>query len=132
MTEIEDDEAKGPFDRLTRSTALVVLLCSSPVYFIFSAMGDPAKGRAAFIMTGMIIFAVILCWELRRHIWFWTTLVLLIVLHWPLLQFVPWSNKNYPGVALLPHALIDFAVVYGCIKLVELLVKESSDSKPRG
>jgi hypothetical protein len=131
MAECEDDEVKSPFDRLTRPTSFVVLFCSLPVYFIFNAMGESAKGLAASIMTGMIITAVILSWDMRKHIWYWITLIVLILLHVPLIQYVPWSDRSYPGMMLLPHGLLDLAVVYGCIKLVEMLMtrKDNGGSK---
>ena len=64
-------------------------------------------------------------WDLRKRVWFWVTLTVLALLHVPLILLVPWSNTNYPGVVLLPQALLDLAIVYGCIKLIEKAMNRS-------
>ena len=62
-------------------------------------------------------------WELRKRVWFWVTIALVVVLHMPIVLLVHWSDNRYPGVALLPAVLADYGVVYGCIKLVEMAMK---------
>ncbi|HET8637383.1 MAG TPA: hypothetical protein VFL96_11075, partial [Acidobacteriaceae bacterium] len=122
MTDVEGSDAKNPFDRLNTQTALVVMLCGVAVFFLFT---DPAKGRAAAISVAMILTVVWLRWDLRKHVWFWVTIILLALLHVLLVLFVPWSNIDYPGVVLLPQSLFDLAALYGCIKLVEKVVNRS-------
>ena len=60
--------------------------------------------------------------------WFWATISILVLLHVPLVLLVPWSNKNYPGVVLLPLALLDLAVVYSSIKLAEKLMTKKGEA----
>jgi hypothetical protein len=110
------------FDRLTRKSALVIALCSSPFFFIFAYFGDLGKGRTAAICAFAIITAVWYYWDLRRHVWFWFTVAIVIALHVPLVLFVPWTDTKYPGVVLLPFALLDYGIVYGCIKLAEMMM----------
>jgi len=122
MTENDD---KSPFDKLTKKAALVLVLCTLPFSFLFDYLVGPAKGRAAWGCVGMIATAAWLCWDSRKRVWFWVTIMILVLLHIPLVLFVPWSNTNYPGVVLLPVGLLDFAIVYGCIKLVEKVMKRA-------
>ena len=119
MTDVEEGDRKSPFDRLTRKSALVVLLCSAPFFFIFAFLGDPARGRSAAGCCGMIMLAVWMRWDIRKRVWFWATITILVLLHVPLILFIPWTNSNYPGVVLLPAGLLDFTIVYWCIKLAE-------------
>jgi len=119
---VEQSDGKSPFDRLTRKSALIVLLCALPFFFLFAALGDPAKGRAAATCAGMIATAALIGWDLRKRAWFWVTIAILALLHIPVVLLIPWTNKNYPGIVLLPGALLDLAVVYGCIKLAEKLM----------
>lgn len=125
MTDVGESNGKNPFDRLNTKTAVVVMLCGVVVFFLFT---DPAKGRAAAISAAMIVTAVWLRWDLRTHMWFWTTIIFLVLLHVLLILFIPWSNIDYPGVVLLPQALLDLAAVYGCIKLVEKMVMRSNNA----
>jgi hypothetical protein len=58
-------------------------------------------------------------WDLRKRVWFWVTIVIMVLLHLPLVMLLPWTNNSYPGIVLLPGALLDLAIVYGSIKLAE-------------
>jgi hypothetical protein len=109
----------------------VVLLLVLPIQFAFIHAGFPGKGRAAAICAGMVITSVWIRWDLRDRLWFWVTVTLLILLHVPLVVLIPWTDHSYPGITLLPAALLDLAVTYGAIKLVELLVIFISRRKQR-
>lgn len=128
MTDVEGIDKKGPFDRLTRKAALVVTLCGVLFYFIFDSVCGPATGRAASICAAMIVTVAWMRWDLRKHFWFWLTMAFVILLHVPLVMFIPWTNGNYPGVVLLPGALLDLAVVYGCVKFVETQMEKSTNA----
>jgi hypothetical protein len=127
MTDTEVTEEKDPFDRLTTKTAFVVMLCGVAVFF---SIPNPAMGRAAAISITMIVTAVWMRWDLRKRIWFWATIAVLVLLHVPFILLVPWSNVNYPGVVLLPQALLELAVAYGCVKVVERAMKRSDKTAP--
>jgi hypothetical protein len=114
MTESDD---KQFFDTLTRTSAIVIALCASPLYFLYAYFGDPGRGRTAAICAFVIISIARGFWNSRNRIWFWITLTIVVLLHVPLILLVSWSNTNYPGVVLLPLGLLDFAFVYGCYKL---------------
>lgn len=46
----------------------------------------------------------------------------------PLALLNPWGNRDYPGVVLLPLALVDFAVVCGILKLVEKTTRKNESA----
>jgi hypothetical protein len=71
----------------------------------------------------MIMTSIWMRWDLRKHVWFWVTTLMLVLLHIPLVTLLPWPNNNYPGVVLLPGGLLDLAIVYGTIKIIEKLTK---------
>jgi hypothetical protein len=124
MTDVEGIDKKGPFDRLTKKAALVVTICGVLFYFFFDFLWGPERGRAASICAAMIVTVVWMRWDLRRQFWFWLTIAVVVLLHVPLVLLIRWPNGSYPGVVLLPGALLDLAVVYGCVKFVEILMKE--------
>jgi hypothetical protein len=68
------------------------------------------------------MFAARGCWNLRKHLWFWVTVAIIITLHLLAVLFVPWPSTSYPGLTLLPFIVLDYAIVYGCIKLLEKIV----------
>ena len=104
---------------------LVAGLSSLLPLLLFAYFGNAGRGRAAAICVAVVVVAVRARWDLTKYAWFWWTLTILIVLHIPVIVLVPWTSKSYPGITLLPVAVVDYAIVYGCIKLAEKLMKSS-------
>jgi hypothetical protein len=106
-------------DLLTKKWAFLAILLAVPVFFLFAYSGDPGRGRAAAISVGVIVIAVRARWDLKNNPWFWTTVAIIAACHILLVLFVPWTSRSYPGYALLPVGVLDFAIIYGAIKLAE-------------
>jgi hypothetical protein len=104
---------------LTRKWTILAILFAAPVFFLFAYFGEPGRGRAAGISAAVIIMAARLRWDLRKKAWFWITVAIITGYHIPLILLVSWTDKSYPGYTLLPMAVLDFAIMYGAIKLVE-------------
>jgi len=119
QTLMPETRSNRRFDKLTKASALVTILCTSPLYFLYAYFGDPGKGRAAGISACVLVTVVRLFWDLRRNAWFWVTLSIMTLVHIPLITMIPWTNRNYPGVAILPVGLLDFVFVYGAFWLLE-------------
>jgi hypothetical protein len=102
------------FDTLTRMSVIVIALCASPLYILYAYFGFPGTGRVAAICAFVIMTVAREFWDLRKCSWFWLTLSIVVLLHVPLILLVPWNTKNYPGVALPPFGLLDFALVHTC------------------
>jgi len=125
MNEITDNQ---PIDVFTRKWLLVVILCMVPPFPLFAHLGDPGKGRAAAICTAVSMTAIRACWNLRKRVWFWTMAAILISVHVFLVLLIRWSDKSFPGYALLPVALLDYGIVYGSFKLAATAM-ERNDGK---
>lgn len=117
--------SRNPENRLTPLRGLIAVLCASPLFFYFAFNGDPARGRAAMLCGAVGLIAIECHWEKRKYVWFWVTVAILAVLHLPLVLFVRWQQQSYPGYTLLPFAILEFALVYGCIKLVAKVIIRS-------
>jgi hypothetical protein len=115
-----------PPQPMTRLWGIVAFALSYPIYFLFDHYGDPGRARAAGCCGAVIIIAVVRRWELRGRPWFWAAIAIAVALHVPLILLIPWPNNDMPGVSLLPFGLLDYALVYGCIKLAEKLVAGSA------
>ena len=122
MKELNGNQSPDVF---TRKWTLVVILCGMSPFLLFTFLGDPGRGRAAAICTAVIMYAARGCWNLKEYAWFWMTLAIIITLHILLVLLVPWTSKSYPGLTLFPIAVLDYAIVYGCIKLVEKVMKRA-------
>jgi hypothetical protein len=125
---MSEEDPKQALDNLSKKTAILLALCASPFFYLFVCLGDPGRGRAAAICAFVILLCARIFWSLRRHVLFWVALMIVALLHIPLILRIEWGNRNYPGVALLPLAFLDFCIVYGALKLVEKVTKRSSQS----
>jgi len=41
---------------------------------------------------------------------------------------IPWTNRNYPGVVILPVGLLDFVFVYGAFWLIGRAVSSKAEA----
>jgi hypothetical protein len=112
-------------DSLTRGWAILVAICTSPIYILFVYLGDSGRGRAAWVIAGMIALATRLVWDLKTRVWFWVTIAIITALHIPAILLIPWGDQNLSYVALLPLGLLDLGITYGIIRLVENAIEKS-------
>ena len=112
---------------------ILAMLYSSPVLILFAFLGDLRRGLTAWICTGILIGVVKTYWSLSRHVWFWATIAILAVLQIPFVIFFPIPMaRSFTVWELLPVAILDFGVMYGCIKLVAKVMSRGDEaSTPR-
>jgi hypothetical protein len=125
---LTDIDPQKPLDRLTPKSGLVMVLCVAPIFFLFAYFGEPAKGRAASLFAGAFIATLWVRWELRNKLWFWVAYIGLLLLHVAAVFLIHWPSGSYPGQTLLPVFLIDLAIVYGPIRLIEKALSTRSQS----
>jgi hypothetical protein len=100
-----------------------------PVLFFFIYIGKAELGFTACIVLGISMIAVRLRWKLRKHVWFWATIVLILALHVPLLFIVRWPQSNIPTIAYsLPMGIVDFLLIMGAIGLAQKLFSKGPSS----
>jgi hypothetical protein len=75
----------------------------------------------------MIAIAVRLNWNLKKYVWFWATIALVLALHVPLLSKIQWTTAKVHTIAF-PLALADFLVVSGAIRLAQMLFSKDTPS----
>lgn len=104
-------------------------MCLSGICSVFF-LGDPEKALAAYVCIGIIAFAVRYFWDLRKHVWFWLTIASISFFHAVVIGILEWPERylyyfqHWNHMQALPFALLDFAVIYGIIRLVESLLEE--------
>ena len=125
MFDYEAPKKERPTDR--SGTIIGVMLL--PVFFVFVYLGKAEMGFNLVIVLGLSMIAVKLRWNLRKHAWFWATIVLILALHVPLLFIVRWPQSNVPTLAYsLPIGIADFLLIMGAISLAQKLFSEGSSS----
>lgn len=110
-------------EKLRRGYTFLFALCSS----VFLLLLDGSRGMAAAISTLMILVVVSLFWDMKRTTIFWITAVCIAGVHSLLIFFIPWPHKNYPAIAIMPLALMDFFSVYACFQMAERIHRYHSN-----
>lgn len=101
---------------------------SLPVFLVFTLLSNADAGLAAYIVSCVILFAIKIRWNLRKHIWFWAIIAIILALHVPLVFMVRWP-KNAPTLFYtMPLGIADFLIISGALKLAEKLFSNSSFS----
>jgi hypothetical protein len=124
---METSQAEAP-RKLTPGFAYLIALCSSPMLFIFFFVGGLQLGIGAWICFTFVMLVVRIRWDLRRHVWFWITIGLGMFLQIPLVLAIPWNDRNLTWIIFFPIAILDYAVVYGCVRFVEKLMKREQEA----
>jgi hypothetical protein len=114
--QIEEPREEQPTDYSGTAIGAALL----PVLFFFIYIGKAELGFTACIVLAMSMIAVRLRWKLRKYVWFWATIVLVLALHIPLLFIVRWPQSNVPTIAYsLPMGVVDFLLIMGALSLAE-------------
>jgi hypothetical protein len=121
------DEQKGRRSAYIGIWIVAILL---PLYFAFFYAGRPDTGKYVCIGVGMHLIAIWINWDLRRQLWFWTTIATLLAIHIPLLLIVPWPSRWIPAMSVLPFGVADCALILGVIALMERLMKRRAHAMP--
>jgi hypothetical protein len=104
-------------------TGLIIGAVVTPIFFVFLFFDRPELGLATCIVLGMAMLAVRLRWELRKHIWFWATVLFLLALHVPLLSMFRVPKMKAPTIVYtFPLGAVDFAIFLLTIGFVEDIV----------
>lgn len=130
--------SQGRYPPLPPRWGVLAAVCTSPLYILFVYLGDPGRGRAAWISAAIVFVVVRKFWALRRRVWFWLTVTTIALCHVPLVLLIRWGNQSLSYVALLPAAFLDYAIAYKIIRLVEKVIERNGSpeagvrSNPRG
>jgi quinol-cytochrome oxidoreductase complex cytochrome b subunit len=127
-----ENAPKRSFDSISKEWVLLAgVMFVLPVYFLVSHFTDDGKALVASVSAAMIVLVARYFWDLRKHVWFWVTIAFIVFLHVLVVLFLrppakQWDYVHWNRVQILPYGLLDFAIVYGIIRLVENVAKRSS------
>jgi len=125
MFERDPREAKA----LTDYTGIKIGAILLPMLLLFIYLGKADMGLAVFIVLGVGIVAIKIRWNLRKHIWFWAIIAIILALHVPLVFIVRWPQGSVPTLFYtLPFGLVDFLIISGALRIAEKHFAKSSSS----
>jgi hypothetical protein len=87
---------------------------------LFAYFGKEDMGLAVVIVLGVMAVAIKIRWNLRKHVWLWAIIAVILALHVPLVFMVRWPQGNAPTLFYtLPFGLVDFLTISGALRLAE-------------
>jgi hypothetical protein len=124
MFDYDPPKGKEPVDYTGLKLGAMLL----PVFFLVTFLYNADVGLAAYMVLGVMVFAVKLRWYLRKHAWFWAIIAVILALHVPLVLMVQWP-KNAPTILYaMPIGIADFLIISGALGLAERFFSEDPSS----
>lgn len=102
---------------------LCVILSALAVLILFDHFGQLALARPTMISAAVVVIAIAMRWRLKRHVWFWVTMIVFAALHVPLILFVPWTTKWVPALAIIPFGIADLFIMLWVLSVVGKFMK---------
>ena len=125
MFDYESPKPREPVDY----TGVKIGLMTVPVFILVTFLSNAEAGLAACIVLIAILFAIKIRWHLRKHIWFWAIIAVILALHVPLVFMVRWPQGQGPTLFYtMPLGIADFLIVSGALRLAENLFSKDSSS----
>jgi hypothetical protein len=106
-----------------RNLLQIAAVAAISFIFFFFIVPNPGKGGGIAVCVVGGIIAMRACWGLSHYSWFWLTFAFIFVIQGCLIFLLPWPTERFPGIILVPIGLVDFAVVYGIVKLVQTVTE---------
>lgn len=97
---------------------LCVIVGAVPLFLLFAYFGKSAIARPTLYSFAIIVIAIAMRWQLRKHVWFWITIALIAAVHVPLILFIPWSTRWVPVIVIIPIAMADLYVMLWILSVV--------------
>jgi hypothetical protein len=136
-SEAGEGQAKRSFDSMSKEWVALVALCSVPIFLLIDHFIGEARTMATGVSAGTMALVVYYFLDLRKRIWFWTTIAFIAAPHVLFVLFLPppakrWNYLTWNRVQMLPFALLDFGIAYGIIRLVENVMKKFEKTADKG
>jgi hypothetical protein len=115
--------------RLSWKGGLAILLGTILIGLLFVHFGKFELAGPTLFSALVIGVAIGTEWELRRHVWFWTTMTVIVSLHVLLISFVPWTSKWVPAIVIAPILVVDLYAMLWILSVVEKFVERPKTSE---
>ena len=100
-----------------------------PLLFLFDHFGKLALARPTLYSVAMVVVAIAMRWQLRRHVWFWITMTVIVALHALLILSVPWTTRWIPAIVIIPIGIADLYAMLTILFVVGKFVERPKTSE---
>ena len=99
---------------LTAASAPIIVLCIRLNRF---DLAEP-------LLASVVVLGIVLAtkWDLRRNLWFWIAMTIIVSLHIVAIMLVPWTTKWVPAFVFVPFAFADVYAILWVLSRVNQFV----------
>ena len=134
--EVERRQLKRPATPLLTSDpyffGIIVALIVIPFLIWLSASRRSEFVYPVMVTSGAVASVVWVSWDLKRHLWFWSTIGIFVFLHVVLILVVPWRSGWVAAPVTGFACIVDLGIMLGSIRFLEKLnnkeLKEKSSA----
>lgn len=103
-------------------------LLAMPIVGVFAFLGRFQQGLGAWVCLATVLIVARYRWSLRKNIWFWVAIIIMLLSQIPIIMYVPWNARGLNGRALIPLGIADGAVGLSLVKIAEAVIKHTGKS----
>jgi hypothetical protein len=121
----EIDRSKRPWPQapLSWKGGLAVVCGTLLIELTSLYFGKRALALPTIVSIIILASAGSMKWQLRRHVWFWMTMIVFAAIHGTLILSVHWTADWVPAVVIIPIGIADLYVMLTIIDVVGKLVR---------
>jgi len=100
----------------------VVILVASPFIILPLFTGKTELLIGVSMSTAVNILAIAKCWDLKKYLWFWIVVLLILAIHMSLAFFAHWPRVTMTRLTLLPIGAIYYCLTLGVVRFLEKFI----------
>lgn len=108
---------------------LIVGMIILPMILFLNHVGRTELDYPVLAALVAIAFAIRGRWELRAKWWFWLTMTVIVGFHALIVLLVPWKSGWVPAPLTILFCIVDLAIIFGVINLIEKQVTKSAGAR---
>ena len=125
---LEEPEEKQTEEKSPDYSGVIIFLALLPLLLFFDHIGKADVGLNLTVCVGVNLIAIRLRWKLRKHLWFWGAMAMLLAIEVPVVLKIQWPRGWVPGIALVPIGLVGIFIAFGVVGFVERFIMKTSPS----
>lgn len=112
--------------------AIGVVTCIAPLLLLLNYAGRDELMYPVLESSGAVFIVARGRWDLRRCRWFWALVFLYALVHVGLILLIPWKSGWIPAPLIMVFGIVDTALFFSAVWLIEQLKKsaENDDFAP--
>jgi hypothetical protein len=100
-----------------------------PVVWLCDQFGRLDMALPILNCIAVLSLLIALRWKLRRYVWFWIAVAIIVALHVLLIWYVPWTSRWVPAIAIGAIDSVDFCILLWILAVVGKIVEHPNASE---